>query len=163
DFAKLPHFSNIGSQFRNLPQDPEQKYSVPWMAGSVGIVVNGDRVSDAVTSYADVFQEKYRGRIIVVDDPREMVMWALATLGKGPSAFHQETWGLANPMLARWLPLVKVFVSDSPKPALLNGAVDLGVVWSGEAALLYRMNPKFRFVLPAEGTHHFLDSLPIPA
>ena len=162
DFARIPHFQNIGGQYRNLPQDPEQKYSVPWMAGSVGIVVNAERVQEPIHGFGDVFQEKYRGRIIVVDDPREMVVWALATLGKGPNDITPETLALAKPILQRWLPLVKVFDSDSPKTALLNGDVDLGVVWSGEAALLYRANPKFHFVLPAEGTHQFLDYLAVP-
>jgi len=163
DFTKIPNFRNIGAQYRNLPQDPEQKYSVPWMAGSVGIVVNAERIHEPVRGFADVFQEKYRGRIIVVDDPREMVMWALATLGKGPNDITPETLALAKPILERWLPLVKVFDSDSPKTALLNGDADVGIVWSGEAALLYRTNPKFQFALPVEGTHQFLDCLAIPA
>jgi spermidine/putrescine transport system substrate-binding protein len=60
------------------------------------------------------------------------------------------------------LPQIKVYDSDSPKTALLNGDVDVGIVWSGEAALLYRENQKFAYVLPAEGAHLFIDSLAIP-
>ena len=58
--------------------------------------------------------------------------------------------------------MVKVFDSDSPKTALLGGDVDLGIVWSGEAALLHQENPKFKYILPSEGTHMFVDSLAIP-
>ena len=58
---------------------------------------------------------------------------------------------------------MKVYDSDSPKTALLNGDVDLGVVWSGEAALLYNEDQKFKYVLPGEGAHLFIDSLAIPA
>jgi spermidine/putrescine transport system substrate-binding protein len=68
-----------------------------------------------------------------------------------------------KPLLQQWLPLVKVYDSDSPKTALLNGDVDLGVVWSGEAAMLYNEDPKFKYVLPSEGAHQFVDSLAIPA
>ncbi len=68
-----------------------------------------------------------------------------------------------RPVLAKWLPLVKVYDSDSPKTALLNGDVDLGVVWSGEAAILIKEQPgKFAYVLPKEGAHMFIDSLAIP-
>ena len=49
------------------------------------------------------------------------------------------------------------------KTALLNGDVDLGVVWSGEAALLWRENKHFQYIIPAEGAHQFLDLLAIPA
>ena len=74
-----------------------------------------------------------------------------------------KTLARVRPILARWFSLIKLFDSDSPKTALLNGDVDLGVVWSGEAALLYNEDPKFAFILPAEGAHQFVDSLAIPA
>jgi spermidine/putrescine transport system permease protein len=67
-----------------------------------------------------------------------------------------------KPTLKEWLPQVKVYDSDSPKTALLNGDVDLGVVWSGEAARLIEENKKFHYVLPAEGYHPFVDLLAIP-
>ncbi len=162
DWAKVPNFKNIGPAFKGLPHDPDTKYSVPWMAGTVGIVVNTEKVTDPIAGYNDVFQEKYRGRIVVLDDAREIVSWALATLGKGPNDVTPETLAQVKTILEKWLPLVKVYDSDSPKTALLNGDVDLGVVWSGEAALLYVEDKKFKYVLPAEGAHQFLDSLAIP-
>jgi len=58
---------------------------------------------------------------------------------------------------------VKVFDSDSAKTALLNGDVDIGIVWSGEAAICWNENKKFHYVLPVEGAHMFVDSLCIPA
>jgi spermidine/putrescine transport system substrate-binding protein len=75
----------------------------------------------------------------------------------------RENLQRVRPILARWLPLVRVYDSDSPKTALLNGDVDLGVVWSGEAAILIRERPgRFAYVLPEEGGHLFIDSLAIP-
>jgi spermidine/putrescine-binding protein len=162
DWSKVPNFRNIGKEYRNLAHDPEQKYSVPWMAGSVGIVVNTDRVKDAIQGYSDVFQKKFEGRIVILDDPREIVSWALATKGRGPNDVTPETLAEVKPVLETWLPLVKVYDSDSPKTALLNGDVDLGIVWSGEAAFLYQEDRKFAYILPAEGAHQFLDSLAIP-
>jgi spermidine/putrescine-binding protein len=162
DWSKVPNFKNIGKEYKNLAHDPEQKYSVPWMAGSVGIVVNTDRVKDPIKGYSDVFQKKFDGRIVILDDPREIVSWALATKGRGPNDVTPETLAEVKPVLEAWLPLVKVYDSDSPKTALLNGDVDLGIVWSGEAAFLYQEDKKFAYVLPAEGAHQFLDSLAIP-
>jgi spermidine/putrescine transport system substrate-binding protein len=92
-----------------------------------------------------------------------VVTWALATLGYGPEAVTKENLAKARPVLTRWLPLVKVYDSDSPKTALLNGDVDLGIVWSGEAAILIQeQGSKFAYVLPKEGAHMFIDSLAIP-
>jgi spermidine/putrescine transport system substrate-binding protein len=163
DHAKLPNLKNIGQEYYGRPHDPELTYSVPYMQGTVGIVVNTEKVTEPITGYADVFQEKYRGRIVVLDDALEIVTWALATQGLGPDAVTKENLEKASPILATWLPLVKVFDSDSPKTALLNGDVDLGIVWSGEAAILIREQPgKFSYVLPKEGAHLFIDNLAIP-
>lgn len=163
DWAKLPNARHLDPTYRGLPHDPRNVYAVPWMVGTVGIVVNTAKVREPVRGYADVFQPQHAGRIVVVDDPREIVSWALATLGKGPDDVTPETLAAVRPVLQRWLPLVKVFDSDSPKTALLNGDVDLGIVWSGEAARLIHADPKFTYVLPAEGAHQFIDSLAIPA
>lgn len=162
DHAKIPNLGNIDPALRNLAHDPGLKHSVPWMAGTVGIVVNTEKVSDEIRGYKDVFQEKFRGRIVVLDDPREIVSWALAVAGKGANEITEATLAEVRPIIASWLPLVKLYDSDSPKTALLNGDVDLGIVWSGEAAILYNENAKFRYVLPAEGAHRFIDSLAIP-
>ncbi len=163
DHSKLPNLGNIDPELLQLPHDPGLKFSVPWMVGTVGIVVNSERVPEEVRGYQDLFQEKYRGRIVIVDDAREIVAWALACVGKGANEVNEATLAQVEPLIARWLPLVKLYDSDSPKTALLNGDVDLGVVWSGEAALLYAEDKKFRYVLPAEGAHRFIDSLAIPA
>jgi spermidine/putrescine transport system substrate-binding protein len=163
DHAKLPNLKNIGKQYWGQPHDPKLAYSVPYMQGTVGIVVNTEKVKEPVLGYADVFQDKHKGRIVILDDALEIVTWALATLGLGPDAVTKENLEKVRPVLARWLPLVKVYDSDSPKTPLLNGDVDLGIVWSGEAAILINEAPgKFKYVLPKEGGHMFIDNVSIP-
>ena len=162
DAAQLSNLKNIGPEYRGLPHDPKLEYSVPYMSGTVGIVVNTEKVKDPVAGYVDFFQEKYKGRIVILDDPLEIVTWALATKGLPANDVNKETIEQVKPVIAVWLPLVKVYDSDSPKTALLNGDVDLGIVWSGEAALLYNENKKFTYTLPKEGAHRFIDNLAIP-
>ncbi len=182
----IPNIKNLDPKFTKMAHDPEGKYSVAWMAGTVGIVVNtakipmpiaGAKEASApkaaedkkekpepkpITGYGDVFDGTHKRRIVVLNDSREIVSWALATLGIGPNDMTPENLEKAKPILAAWLPQVKVYDSDSPKTALLNGDVDLGIVWSGEAAILWKKNKKFVYVLPAEGAHQFIDSLAIP-
>ena len=162
DHELLPNLKNLAPEFTEMPFDPGNKYSVPWMAGTVGIVVNTDLVKEPVTSYADVFQDKYKGRIVVLDDAREIVSWGLDTLKIPVNDVTDENLEKVKPVIAKWLPLVKVYDSDSPKTSLLNGDVAIGVVWSGEGALLLNADKKFKWALPAEGAHLFVDSLVIP-
>ena len=132
------------------------------MAGTVGIVVNTDLVKDDIRSYADVFKPENKGKIVVLDDAREIVTWALLANGLNINQITDKSLNKIKPTLEQWLPLVKVYDSDSPKTALLNGDVALGVVWGGEGAILLNKNKKFRWVIPSEGTHLFIDSLAIP-
>jgi spermidine/putrescine transport system substrate-binding protein len=162
DRAMLPNLRNIAPQFLDRPFDPGNKFSVPFMAGTVGIVVNTDLVEDDIRGFADVFQEKYHQKIVVLDDPREIVTWGLLARGVPINEATDENLAKVKPLLAKWLPLVKFYDSRSPKTALLNGDAALGVVWGGEAAILLNADKKFQWVLPSEGTHLFIDSLVIP-
>ncbi len=163
DHAKLPNLKNIGKEYWGQPHDPKLTYSVPYMQGTVGIAVNTEKIKTPVTGYVDVFTEKNKGRIVVLDDSLEVVTWAMATQGHGPDEVTKANIAMTRPVLVQWLPLVKVYDSDSPKTALLNGDVDVGVIWSGEAAILIQeQGKKFAYVLPKEGAHMFIDSLAIP-
>jgi len=162
DPALVPNLQNLAPEFRNLPFDPGNKYSVPWMAGTVGIVVNTELIKDDIKGYNDVFQDKFKGNIVILDDAREIVSWGLETLDIPVNDVTDENLTKVKPVLEKWLPLVKVYDSDSPKTALLNGDVAVGVVWSGEGAILLGEDPKFKWIVPAEGAHLFVDSLAIP-
>jgi spermidine/putrescine-binding protein len=162
DLARIPNARHLDPKFRKLAHDPDGRFSVPWLAGTVGIVVNTERVKKPVREWADVFSGKYAGRIVVVDDPREMVAWALASIGLPVTDVNDAALARVEPVLEKWLPQVKVFDSDSPKSALLKGDADVGIVWSGEAALLWQKDRKFRYVLPERGAHMFVDSLAVP-
>jgi len=163
DRRRLAHWGNLDPKYLGLPHDPEAKYSVPWLAGTVGIAVDTAQVKEPIKTWADVFSGKYAGRIVVVDDGREMVAWALASLGLPITDVSDGALARAEPVLKRWLPQVGVFDSDSPHTAMLEGKAVIGILWSGEAALLWRKDHRFHYVLPAEGAHMFLDSLAIPA
>lgn len=162
DFAAVPNFKNLDKAYLNLPHDPEQKFSIPYMVGSVGIVVNTEKITEPVKGYADLFSGKHAGRIVTLDDNRELLTWAFYFSGLDLNTINKDTMAKARPILAKWLPQIKIFDSASPKTALLNGEVDAGVVWSGEAAILYQEDKKFQYVLPVEGAHLFIDSLAMP-
>ena len=162
DKKAIPNLKNIDPKFLSMSFDPGNKYSVPFMAGTVGIAINTELVKDDIKSFSDVFKPANKGKIIVLDDAREIVSWALLSKGIPVNDVSDKNLEKAKGVLADWIPLIKVYDSDSPKTALLNGDVAIGVVWGGEGAILLNENKKFRWVIPAEGTHLFIDSLAIP-
>jgi spermidine/putrescine transport system substrate-binding protein len=161
--AKLPNLKNLDPGMLGRPHDPQSQFTVPYMSGTVGIVVNTDKIKTPIRGYKDVFQPQFKDRIVVLNDSRELVTWALYTQGLPINTITSANLAKVRPVLANWFKLVKVFDSDSPKTALLNGDVDLGIVWSGEAAILWNTDKKFQYTIPAEGAHQFIDVLAIPA
>jgi spermidine/putrescine transport system substrate-binding protein len=162
DRGKLPNLRNLDPEFTGLPHDPEGAYSVPWMAGSVGIVVDTLKIKTPVTRVADVFSGAFAGRIVALADPREWTAWVLKSLDLPINELTPTALEAARPVLEAWIPQVVRFDSDRPHAALLEGVADVGVVWSGEAALLLQQDPRFEYILPAEGAHRFVDCLAIP-
>ena len=162
DHTKIPNLENIAPEFRNMPFDPGNKHSVPYMAGFVGIVYNAEVVPGPIVGYRDVFTPEHDGRIVVLEDAREIVSWGLATAGIPINDASDGNLATITPLLQDWIAKVQVFDADSPKTVMQNGDADIGIVWSGEAARLFEENPRFQWVMPAEGVHMFVDSLAIP-
>ncbi|MEI6278630.1 MAG: spermidine/putrescine ABC transporter substrate-binding protein [Verrucomicrobiae bacterium] len=160
DHAGIPNWKNIAPIFLNRSFDPGNVFSVPFLAAPVGIVVNTEKNSDDIRGIADVFAEKNSGDIVVPDDAREIVTLGFLAQGTPINQATDEALEKARPLLAKWLPLVKV--SDSPMTVLLNGGASVGVIRGGEAAVLLNADKKFKWVIPAEGAHLAMDSLAIP-
>jgi len=163
DKEKIPNLKNIAPEFKGLAHDPNDEYTVPYMSGTVGIVVNTEKVKDDIKGYKDIFVPKFKDRLVVLNDNREIVTWALYTVGLPANDINPAALAKVKPVIAGWTKLIKLYDSDSPKTALINGDVDIGVVWSGEGAILWNTDKKFKYILPAEGAHRFIDILAIPA
>jgi spermidine/putrescine transport system permease protein len=163
DFSRIPNFKNIMPEFTNQPFDPGNKFSVPYMSGTVGIVYNAEKIKDPIKGFKDVFKPDHAGRIIVVNDNREIVSWAMIVNGIDINDVTPANLEKVKPMLAQWVKLIKKYDSDSPKTDLLQGNVDIGIVWNGEAAKVIQQDKRYKWVVPEEGTHRYIDNLAIPA
>jgi spermidine/putrescine transport system substrate-binding protein len=163
DKSKIPNLKNIGTEFLGLPFDKSNTYTLPYMSGSVGIIVDREKIKDPIQSFADVFSGKYAGRIVVLDDSREILAALLTANGKGLNDVTPANIQASKAQLAEWMKQVAVFDSDSPKDAFHDGKVDIGIVWSGEAAILCGEDRKYQYILPRTGVHRFVDNMAIPA
>ena len=76
----LPNLINLDPAWLDLPFDPDNVYSVPFMWGTVGIVVNTEKEKEPITSFRDLWKPQYKGKIVVIDGAREMIGLALQML-----------------------------------------------------------------------------------
>ena len=162
DKSKLAIMDNIDSGFKDLPFDPGNEYTLPYMAGTDAIVYNADRVPNPPVSWADLWNPDYAGRLVLLDDPRVVIGFTLMTLGYDLNTKDPQQLEEAKTKLLELIPNVKLFDSDSPKTALIAGDVDLGNVWNGEAFTAQQEDPAFQYVFPSEGTILWQDNWAIP-
>lgn len=163
-YQSIPNLRYLDSCFLGMPFDPSNRYTVPYLAGVMGIAYNSERVQGEVRRYADIFTQKYAGRIVIPNDSREIVACALAELH-----LHFERLVISNAeeirkQLSRWMPLIGKYDPRIPPQAFLRrGEAVAAILESGDAAILIREDPKFKWVVPSVGAHLCIKSLAIGA
>ncbi len=162
DKSKLFILDKLDPAYMNQPFDPGNEYTIPYEAGLDAIIYNADTVANPPTSYADLWNPEYAGKLVLLDDSRVIIGMTLLTLGYDVNTKDPAQLEEAKAKLAELIPGVKLFDSDSPKTALIAGDVDLGIVWTGEAYTANQENPAFTFVYPTEGAIIWQDNWAIP-
>src|SRR3990170_6807392 len=161
DLSKIPNIANVDP---NLPYDlydPGHKYTVPYQWGSASLAVNTDEITEPITSYNDLWNPEHAGRIVLLDDERQVIGMALLALGYDPNTTDPDELDQAKELLLELVPGVRLFDSDTPSTALLTGEADIGLIWNGEAAIAHSEDPAITYVYPEEGTVFWYDNLAI--
>ncbi|NLJ98745.1 MAG: ABC transporter substrate-binding protein [Tissierellia bacterium] len=158
----IPNLSNIDERFLNLEFDPENDYSVPYMWGTVGIVYNKKMVDDPVDSWNILWNEKYKGQILMLDSQRDSLAVALKKLGYSMNTRSLEELEEAKEELIKQKPLVYAYVGDEVKDLLVGEEAAMAVVWSGDAVAMIRENEDLAYAIPKEGTNLWFDNMVIP-
>jgi len=162
DLNELSNFSHVGSDFKNMDFDPQNQYTVPYQWGTSCLVVNTEKVTRPVTKWADLWDPEFAGKVVLLDDEREVIGMVLEVLGYDKNTTDEAKLEEAKAKFLELLPNVRLFDSDSPKTALLAGEVWLGQTWNGEAAQAHAENPAIEYVFPEEGCTLWVDNLAIP-
>jgi spermidine/putrescine-binding protein len=163
DKEQLHILDHLDADYLDLPFDPGNEYTIPYQAGADAIVVNTDAVETIPTSWADLWNPEYAGRMVAIDDARVLIGITLLTEGFDINTTDPADLEAIRPRLAELVSGIRIFDSDSPKTALIAGDADLGIVWTGEAFLAQRENPAIEFIYPAEGAVVWQDNYAIPA
>ena len=165
DFANIPNFRNLGPSFRDLAYDPENRHSIMIQWGTTGLVVRTDRLVQPVTSWADLWNPAYAGRIGVWPYKEELIGIALKSLGY---PLTSEDPGQLQAAEEKLLQLRKnVFLLDPNLPTGASFLQDDQTVmiygWSYDAMQAQKEVAEITYVLPAEGTMIWTDSVTVPA
>jgi len=158
----IPNLANLASEFSNPSYDPQNRYSVPYQWGTIGIGYNIQKTGRELTSWRDLFEPQFKGRVGILDDYNLALGIILLMLGYSPNSVNVVHLEEARDFLMTQLKQV-VIVGDVGQDYLVRGELDVVVEFNGDIAQLMRDNPNIRFVIPEEGGYIFVDAMAIPA
>lgn len=151
---------NIGAQYYTMSEefDPGNLYSVPYCWGTVGILYNKSMVDEPITTWAQLWDEKYANNILMQNSVRDAFMVGEKLLGYSMNTVDEKELKEAQQVLIDQKPLVQAYVVDQVRDKMIGNEAAIGVIYSGEAIYTQRENPDLVYVIPEEGTNVWIDS-----
>ncbi len=159
----IPNISQMDKDYLNLQIEPGNKYSVPYMFGTVGLIYNKDVVKEKVDSWDILWDEKYKDKVFMFDTYRDTMGAALKKLGYSLNSKNPKEIEEAKALLIKQRETVNpIYGVDNGTTMIPAGESDINMIWSGEGLNLQDENPNLVYVVPKEGANFWIDSLCIP-
>lgn len=160
----IPNIAQMDEEYLNLSIDPGNKYSVPYMFGTIGIIYDKNVVTGEVDSWDILWDEKYKGKVFMFDTYRDTIGAALKKLGYSMNSDNPEELEEAKQLLIEQRKLVDpIYGVDNGTEMIAAGETALNMIWSGEGLNLQDEYPNLVYTIPKEGANFWIDSLTIPA
>lgn len=164
DYSNIPNFKNIMDNFKNLEYDPDNSYSVPYTWGTVGIIYDNTAVDidEEDIDWDILWNEEYRDRILMFDNPRDAFAIAETLLGYSLNTEDSGELKQAAAKLLEQKKLVQSYVMDEIFDKMGAGEAALAPYYAGDAVSLMDEYDHLSFAIPKSGTNLFIDAMCIP-
>ena len=172
DFNNVPNIKEIGKDYMKMCEqfDPGNKYVVPYTTGTVGILYNKKMLDKlgvpCPTKWADLWNPKLKGEILMQDSVRDAFMVALKKEGHSMNTVSDAELDEALQDLIKQKPLVQAYVVDQVRDKMIGEEAAVGVIYSGEILYvqgeLEGTDVEVDYVIPEEGTNVWFDGWVIP-
>ena len=163
NFDNIPNYQYIDESFRNQSYDPANTYSVPYTWGTVGLIYNSQYVSAAdAASWNCLWNEKYAGKILMFDNPRDAFAIAESILGYSLNSENEDELRAAAELLTEQKSLVQSYVMDQIFDKMQRGEAWAAPYYAGDFLTMVEENPDLAFSFPEEGFNIFIDAMCIP-
>lgn len=160
DITAMENKENIGDKYWEFSEafDPENKYTVPYFWGTLGILYDTTKVKEPIDSWDILFNGDYAGEIVMQNSMRDTYAVALKALGYSVNTNDENEIRQAHELLVKQKPDVQAYLVDEARDEVVAGNATMAVVYSGEAYLGREYNENLEYVVPKEGSSVWLDS-----
>lgn len=166
NFDNVPNIKYVDTKYMDASKefDPENKYSVPYLWGTVGILYNKTMVKEPVDSWGILWDTKYKDNILMQKSVRDAFGITLKYLGYSLNSTDEKQLEEAKQKLIEQKKsgVVQAYVVDEVRDKMIGNEAAIGVIYSGEALTCQKENPDLEYVVPKEGSNLWIDSWVIP-
>ena len=161
DYSAIPNYALIDDQYKGLSYDPENKYTVPYTWGTVGIIYNTTMVSEPITSWSAMFDEQYAGQVLMINNSRDALMAALCCLGYDINTTDEGQLEEAFQLIydAKEKGVYQAFVMDEIFGKMEGGNAAIAMYYAGDYLTMLENNEDLAYVVPEEGSNWFVDAM----
>ena len=162
DVKSLPNYKYVDEKYTSMYYDENAEYSVPYNVGMVGLIYNTKMVEEAPTSWSVMWDERYSGKILMIDNPRDAFGVAQKLLGYSLNSTDEKELSDAAQLLIEQKPLLQGYVMDEIYNKMESGEAAIAPYYVGDFITMQSVNPDLEFVYPKEGVNIFVDAVCIP-
>ena len=161
NYDNIPNYSKIGDQYKGLSYDPDNKYTVPYTWGTLGIIYNTTMVDEEITSWDAMFDEKYAGQVLMIRNSRDALAAALLDLGYDINTTDEAQIREAYQLLAdaKSKGVYQSFVMDEIFGKMEGGNAAIAMYYAGDYLTMLENNEDLAYVVPEEGSNWFVDAM----
>ena len=161
NFSNIPNYQYIDASFKNTSYDPENKYTVPYTWGTLGIIYNTAKVQEPITSWSAMFDPQYAGNVLLINNSRDALGIALLYLGYSVNttdeAEIQEAYQLIADAVKNGVYQGKVM--DEVFQKMEGGNAAIATYYAGDYLSMLENNEDLAYVVPEEGSNWFVDAM----
>ena len=161
DYDNIPNFNLIDDTYKHLSYDPENKYTVPYTWGALGIIYNTAMVSEPITSWSAMFDPQYAGQVLMINNSRDAIGAALLSLGYSLNTTDESQLEEAFSLIkqAKDNGVYQAFVMDEVFGKMEGGNAAIAMYYAGDYLTMLENNEDLAFVIPEEGSNWFVDAM----
>ncbi len=161
DYDNIPNFDLIDDTYKHLSYDPENKYTVPYTWGALGIIYNTTMVSEPITSWSAMFDPQYAGQVLMINNSRDAIGAALLSLGYSLNTTDESQLEEAFSLIkqAKDNGVYQAFVMDEVFGKMEGGNAAIAMYYAGDYLTMLENNEDLAFVIPEEGSNWFVDAM----
>lgn len=159
DISKIPNYKNIDANFQSKFYDPDNKYTIPYGAGTPLIIYDSEAVDIDIKGFNDLWNPALKDSIVAMNDQRNIIGMTLKSMGKSFNTTDEAVLDEAKAKLMELKPNIRTLSYDNPQGAMISGEASVGYMFTPQILEVLAAKPEFKVVYPEEGMGFGIDNI----